>query len=68
MESYSVWLYDELENDGVIDSSEVELEDLTTSFLLSTTDLFEDDLNNYAAQYREHCENLGVTPIFDLED
>ena len=66
--SFKEWLYDELVNDDVIDSEEVELYELTESFLMDTTELTEDDLEAYRSQFVEHCENKGVTPEWDVDE
>lgn len=65
--SYKEWLYAELENEGVINPLEVDVDELDKDYLLQTTDVEEDDLDNYAAQFEEHCANRGETPIWDLD-
>ena len=66
--SYTEWLYDELVNDGFIDESEYEADELTKSLILTSTEVDEDDLDNYAEQFKEHCDSRGETPDWDLED
>ena len=66
--SYKEWLYDELVNDGFIDESEYEADELTKSLILTSTEVDEDDLDNYAEQFKEHCDSRGDTPDWDLED
>lgn len=65
--SFKEWLYTELDNDGVIDPSDVDIDELDKDFLLSCTDLEEDDLDNYEEQFREHCRRRGETPVMDLD-
>lgn len=66
--SFKEWLYDELDNDGIIDKDEVELEEITESFLMDTTELTEDDLNTYKQQFVEHCDNKGEQPEWDVDE
>lgn len=66
--SYKEWLYDELVNDGFIDESEYEADELTKSLILTSTEVEEDDLTNYEEQFREHCDSRGLDPYWDLED
>ena len=68
MELYSDWLYAQLENDGVIDTSEVSIDELSEEFLIETTELELDDLQNYKDQYIEHCSRMGVSPVIDIEE
>lgn len=68
MEKYSDWLYLQLENDGVIDTDEVDVSEITEEFLLESTELEKSDLDNYVNQFAEHCKTLGCTPIFDVEE
>lgn len=66
--SYVEWLYDQLCEDGFIDSSEYERDELTKTLLISSTELEEDDLDNYEEQFKEHCSDRGIEPDWDLED
>lgn len=65
--SYKEWLYAELQNDEVIDPDEVELDELSEEMLLDTTELTEDDLENYKNQFKEHCAAQGEEPDWDME-
>lgn len=66
--SYVEWLYDQLCEDGFIDSIEYERDELTKTLLISSTELEEDDLDNYEEQFKEHCSDRGIEPDWDLED
>ena len=65
--SFKEWLYDELVNDGVIDSDEVEADELTVDFLMETTELDECDIETYREQFAEHCSSYQELPIWDVE-
>ena len=66
--SYKEWLYTELENEGVIDTDEWDLDDITTEALLESTDLDSCDLDNYTNQFKEYCSRRGITPVWDLDE
>ena len=66
--SYKEWLYDELCNDGIIVAEEVEMDEISDSFLLETTELDVYDLENYREQFKEHCSRNNVTPAWDVEE
>ena len=68
MENYSEWLYLQLDNDGIIDTSETSIDEITDQFLLECTDLEVCDLDNYRSQFEEHCQHLGVKPNFDVPE
>ena len=68
MSSFVEWLYDQLVNDEVIESCDVELEDITKSFLLESTELDEDDIDQYYSEYCEACKNAGAEPDNDLSE
>lgn len=68
MGSYREWLYIQLENDGVINTDEVSVEELSEEFLIETTELEVDDLLNYKDQYIEHCNRMGIEPVIDVEE
>lgn len=65
--SFTEWLYAELLGEGVIDE-ETGLEELSTEVLLSDTDLEEADIENYRAQFKEHCESINLIADFDLDE
>lgn len=64
--SYKEWLLAELENDGYIDSVEMDILEIDRDYLLQCTEVVEADLDNYEAQFAEHCKNRGATPIWDF--
>lgn len=66
--SFKEWLYDELINDDVISPDEYDVDELTVTLILSSTEVEEDDLENYKEQFEEHCDSNGEEPIWDLED
>lgn len=66
--SYKEWLYFELVNDGVIDSDEYAVDEISKDILLDTTVLDEIDFDNYEEQFKEHCDASGETPVWDLDD
>lgn len=69
MEKFTEWLQAQLIGDGFFEEDEDwENIDLTDKEdLLATTDIDEDDLENYKADYVEHCKAMNETPNFDVE-
>lgn len=65
--SYKEWLYTQLENDGYIDSEEVDRSEISYDFLRTTTEVDGYDLDNYESQFAEHCLNQGVTADWDVD-
>lgn len=65
--SFKEWLYDQLVNEEVIYEDDVDKDEFTKDFILSATDLEESDINNYEAQFIEHCDGMAVEPELDLD-
>lgn len=65
--SFKEWLRDQLIEEGFIDEDEYDLDDMTESLLLSSTEVDESDLENYKAEFEEHCSARQQEPIWDLE-
>lgn len=64
--SFREWLHDHLVADDAI-GEDTEAEELSVDMLLMETDVEEADIENYREQFREHCSNMGVEPIWDVE-
>lgn len=62
------WLYESLVKEHIIDSDDFDVDDYTADDILQCTELDEEDLLNYKAQYEEGCRLEGSVPEFDLDD
>ena len=66
--SFKEWLYGELVNDGIIDESEVDVDDITEEYLITSTDVEEADIENYKNQFKDYCKDVGATPDWDVDE
>lgn len=67
MESFKEWLYAQLVGDEIIGEDDYDMDELDELTLLSETDLEQDDLENYKAEFEQHCASIGSQPDWDLD-
>ena len=72
MESFKQYLLTQMINDEIISEEQAasyeEDDNLSVDTLFQDTDLEPYDLENYVSQFREHCNAMGVSPDWDVED
>ena len=66
--SFRAWLYAQSVPDDVISEEDYCVDDLTEDAILTQTDLYEDDLESYRNDFREHCESEDMEPDWDLPE
>lgn len=64
--SFRNWLYETLIGEDIIDPVEIDVDELDIDILIATTDLEENDIDNYRIQFEESCRHEGITPDFDI--
>ena len=64
--SFKEWLHSTLIQEGVIDDDFDD--DFDFDQLMTETELSHEDYEQYKEEFNRHCESIGQTPIWDVED
>lgn len=64
-ETFQEYMYRHLVSDGTIDEDDYDAESVDYDFCINTTDIDEDELRSFAADYIKSCKDIDAAPDFE---